>query len=412
MKNTTRFIVAAGLLGLGLVSSAKADLFRFDVTVDNQNQVRTYKKAEDVIRAAESDELRRLFPTYSQTASVVDARIGFRGLPMQVSFPVSQSSRLVFNVPSIGLSREFIGANRDASIDMLVDFLESDGGDLLSRLQAELARVSPTDPVAGNPSSLQGMIISQDFAAAGFGLGNSSVGSAVATAQDRQNRMEIGIRAGTFTTGEFSGQSYTLPLSWTMRMDDPRYQLQIRLPLTYTTTEGAESYAANLGIGFQFPLSDNWYLTPQVSYGATGSIDQGSVGQLGAGTLTSRYEIDFDSAKLTIANMIGYMQAIPLSAGDFRYDPDLKNTITKNGLMVELPVGMELLGRGTSLQAAGAVTHLMGDDLYLNTYYDLSLTFGTRNSGSSSLIDMLRLGVAYTFGDDYNSVTASLGYQF
>lgn len=421
------------VLGTALMTSvlslpAKADLFDLNVVVNDQATAKaSYKKAEDVIRAVENDELARLLPEYfnrnsngncefSQTQSycpTILAGIGFRGLPMFLSFENRNSNTLTFRVPSINLQQSFNGPTRDASVDLLVDFLESDGGDLLNRLQAELARTSPSDPVAGNPSSLQGSLIAQDFAAAGFGAGSSSVSRATATSQDRENRLEIGIRAGTFTTGEFSGTSYTVPLSWTMRnLDDPRYQLQIRLPITYTETEGSETYAANLGVGFQFPMGDNWYLTPQLSYGATGSVDQGSIGQLVSGTLTSRYEIQLETTKLTIANMLGYMQTLPFSAGDLKYDPGIKNTITKNGVMVEMPTSWQLFGRGTSIQGAGAVTHLMGDDLFLNTYYDLSLTFGTQNTGTSSLTDFIRMGVNYTFGDDYNAVTASIGYQF
>lgn len=154
--------VLAFLLALSPAITA-APLFTIDVTVDDRERSFSFSDVRKVFDQLDENRLRMTFSNYtdmSEASAVVD----FRGLGMNFSFSEA-SNELVFEVPSLDIKEKFNGATRDASVDQLKDFLKSEGGDILNRIQAASIATSPVDPIAGNPGSMMGTMVSRQFEA-------------------------------------------------------------------------------------------------------------------------------------------------------------------------------------------------------------------------------------------------------
>lgn len=383
-----------------------ADLFSVRVTVGGETVTRGFANAEEALRLVESDELENPFPDYRET-DAVSAEIQFRGLPVAAHFD-EDSNALVFKIPSLDIEERFDAETRQASIDAFVDFIKKDGQAIVDRLQRELARVSPVDPVAGNPASLQSMLVKDAFESGGFATG----------VERPQSRFGLGVSGGTFRAGDFSGRSLTLPLSYAIGLDssEPRMKLRLKLPLTWQDVEGAAIYAAAPSIAFTWPVTEAWALTPGVSWGATGSVDAASVAHMFGGSLTSDYRITDGvgtGATLAIANMVGHVRALPFSFRGFEFDPGLRNTVLKNGVSYESPTGVALFGdAGLTAQISYAHSWFFGSDLFLNRYNEVALSLGAPLEAMDPITDELRFGAAWTFGKDYSGLSANLGYEF
>ena len=385
---------------------AAADLFRVRVSTGGETMTRGFSNAEDALRQVEGEEIETLFPGYSDT-DAVDADIEFRGLPLVAHFDEG-SRTLVFRVPSLDIMEIFDEATREASVEAFVDFIKKDGAAILNRIQRALARVSPVDPVAGNPASLQSTLVEEAFESGGFSAGGARP----------QSRIGLGVSGGTFKAGDFAGRDMTLPLSYDFGFDegDPRMKLRFKLPLTWQEVEGASIYAAAPSIAFTWPMTTRWALTPGVSYGATGSVDAASVAQMVGGSLTSDYRItDFPRSGTTLAvtNLVGHVRTLPFSLRGYDFDPGLRNTILKNGVSFERPLGVSLFGDGDLVaQASYAHSWFLGTDLFMNQYHELAVSLGAPFEELEAVTDELRLGVTWTFGKDYNGFAANFGYEF
>lgn len=165
-------------------SFALGQVFISTVTVTESGSSTTetvsFSKAEDALTLYDPDTLDARFPTYDDTTgseSGINSNLNYRGLPILVTMQENQTS-LTFTIDRLGITQTFNGATRDESAEQFYDFLISDGGSLLSRIQQELARVSPVDPIAGNPNSMQSRVISSLGAAGGFSSGSGLVFSA------------------------------------------------------------------------------------------------------------------------------------------------------------------------------------------------------------------------------------------
>ena len=372
-----------------------------------------FSNARDVIEFTESDAFKQANPTYQDDFSQVSAVIDFRGLDINIAFPNLNSNVLTYSIPEIGLSGQFDGFDRDDSLEQLGDYLLENSGDILRRIQRALVRSSPNDPTAGNPNSLQSMMIAGDFSAAGFDTGANALPGG-----NTENRVFIGITAGTFKAQGVKGETLSVPLSYTIRYDDdPRYQLQFAMPISYLNQGGAKTGSIGFGTGFQFPLTpvdakNQWYLTPRVSVGGVGSADAGAASILGNASVTSRYNITTSSlGNIIIANLIGYNFSIPFKVGDVKGDYGIKNLIFKNGLLYEKPLDFSLFGsKGVSVQASYALTNFTGTDLYMNNIHEVTLSIGAVNDGLVG--SLMRLGVNGTFGRDFKRYSLSFGYSF
>ena len=400
--------VAAALCALAAASGAAAkDLFEVEVTIGQETERRSFSTAEDALRLVEDDSLEDLFPDYERgDPDAATARINFRGLEMHAEFD-QDSDTLEFRVPDLDIDETFSGADREASVDEFVEFMKSEGRDILDDIQNELARVSPIDPIAGNPASLQSMLIGEAFDNGAFAVGRPRA----------DNEIGISVSGGAWKTADYSGRSATVaPEYGFVFAGDPGMKLRIRVPARYQDVEGAAVYAVAPNLSLTVPVADGWTLTPTAAWGLTASVDAGSVAQMIGGAVASAYEIPAfptPDATLTVGNMIGYARTLKLSIRDYSFDPGIANTVLKNGVMAEMPFDGELFGGDRlSARASYAFTALLGDDLFMNRWHELALELASIQDASGMLAEEFRLGVSFAFGSDYRGFGARLVWRF
>ena len=399
---------------LSALSPAVADdLFSLDITIDGESASFGFSNVESVFDQIHEDELTEAFAGYTDR-SMAEATIDFRGLEMRVFF-VDSTSELMFNVPSLDISEMFAGADRDASLEMLQEFLEDEGGDILNRIQAALIATSPVDPIAGNPSSLMGTMVSGQFRA-GFQDQTTNIDEAPAAGaehHDPENLVVLGARFGRFTAAEKASNLLTLPLgySFQIKAGGPGLRtVDISVPITYADIEGGKSGAVSLGVGLTYAMNERWSLSPAAGAGVVGSVDLGTAGGIGSLSLTSAYTIPREGFSLNIGNMFGYYKTLDLSVGDFDFNPGVSNTVLRNGVMVSIP--STVADRNVTTELWAVDTRFFGSDLYSEYYHEVGISFGLTKVEERSIENHLRAGVSYLTGDGVKGWRANLGYSF
>lgn len=420
------YLTTARAIGTGLLSSAlfvpvaaiAADNFSITVISEGVTTTSSADTIEEFVDLGlSSSGYVTLNPAYTDT-SIATGNLNFRGLPMSIVFPTA-GAELVYSIPELGFSRTFAAqATRDGNGEDLEDFLRTNQEGLLSRILNYFVEETGTDPVAGNPASLQGTMIASDFGVGtGLGAGNASRsdGAAGGDGDGRRNVYGLGARFGRFSVDGNDIDTVNLPLSFVRPLDDPRYAIIVDVPLTYSRTNGSESAAASLGLGMRVPITTRWTLTPMVRAGATGSIDLGSLAALYSGSLSSSYRFDVGSTKVNIGNMLSYITTSGATqrVDDFEIDYDLENTVTRNGVGVSGPLGYNLFGSDTTWQASVVNTQIFGDAVYIDNYTDIAVSFGTEASRNGLTWDAIRIGFTYTVGNEgYQGGQINFGYQF
>ncbi|MBI2381577.1 MAG: hypothetical protein HYV16_12580 [Gammaproteobacteria bacterium] len=375
-----------------------------------------FNDAEEATEFFADSSLTDFLPSYDDgtgaggitTASAASFLLDFRGLPMNLSFD-SASPTLNLNIGSLGIHQHFEGATRRESVDLFVEWMKENQDGNLDRIMAALAEVSPVDPIAGNPASLMNQMI-DDVAADSMFVDSSEMNSFTDQGKDSENRIGLGLDYARYDTDRGNQDQYRLPLSYTVRFDgNPDRQLMLKLPVTYTTVDGARSYALPFSAILRWPVNPNWTLTPAVTYGITGSEELGSGGKVYSYFLTSSYVIRLDSMDLTIGNMAGRSETLETDIGDYSFEPELKNTVLRNGVLLSMPT--DWLGGGNRLEFFLVNTTMSGSDLYLDKYNVVGASFGPRRSQIGKANEY-NFGFKYLFSSDIKAYTLNVKYWF
>lgn len=220
------------------------------------------------------------------------------------------------------------------------------------------------------------------------------------------------MRYGIFKYGALDVKSYSLPLSYTFQLDSGN-KLKLKLPLSMVDVEGFKAYNYGLGMDYTFKVSDKWSLTPSLNYNVIDADDFNSDGQLASGLLTSNCMFELGKYQLHLGNMVGYYRSTSFS--DDQYDPDISNTVLKNGLMMAIPMGSV-----TSWELFVTDTRYFGKDLYIEQYNEFGFSFGYKKpkegsaaSGLKKYFTYLRAGITYMYADgDNDGFSFNFGYSF
>lgn len=416
MKSLKMFFIAAVFTVLPFFAFAGV----FDITINADGYTNTYNQSfsslEDLIDNLDADEIAEHFAGYDEENTGASVTMNFRGLPITAQF-VSNSSTLNVQIPAISLNLTFSGVDRDASVDELQDWFEKDGGDALTRLQQALIEETATDPIAGNPSSLMSRMVSMDFDAAfkSDSVIEINTPSGGSSPELNANMVSVFARYSNYTANGIKSKEYALPLAYTIRFNGSKNTLAIRMPISMVDVDGSKAGNLGLGLALGYHINDDWKLTPAVGYGAVGSIDLGSVGQIVSGSITSSYTFHIKNYKLNLGNMIGRYQTIPFKYGDYDFDPDIENTVLRNGLNLVIPVGKT----GTSFDLFVTDTRYSGSELYIDKYNEVGFSYGFDKGvvketakGLKSLQKRLRVGLTYMFAEDAHGYTVNGGYSF
>ena len=423
-----RIPVAVAFLTCFSASAVAADLFRLRIEVGGvESKTFSFDNVEEAIDQFEQENFDAEFSSYTDTSTAM-AELDFRGLDMRLSF-VDTTSKLVLEVPSIGIRETFTGADRDGSVDELEEFLKDQGSDILNRIQAALIAQSPVDPIAGNPGSMMGSMVSRQFEL-GFSdqvtsLGPESGGAPAAedgpadadvVSGNPDNLIHIAPRFGRLTSGGRTSRIITLPLGYSFRLKEGSAtglrSVDLSLPISWADVEGGESYALSFNTGLTWGMSERWSLSPAAGAGLAGSRDLGAAGGVGSISLTSAVSFPLRVYQLNVGNMVGFYRTLDVKIGKYSFDPGVSNTVLRNGLMVSR--SRKVGKRDVVTEFWLTDTRFFGSDLFSEYYDEFGISLGTSRAkeGKRSIRNWLRGGVSYLTGDGVDGWRVNLGFRF
>lgn len=392
-RNLTRAALA-GLL-LAPVPALSADLFTVTITLANSDTgTASFTSISDLLDAIDGQtSISSIVPSYTGNEGLV-AQLDLRGVEAIVRYANADDS-LTFEVPSLGTSQTFTGANRAASDALLNDYLEENTDDILAQILREMVATTPSDPVAGNPSSLSASMIADDFTLATSGFAGLPEGQG--------SHFAIG---GSFSTSSFAGTDQTilsLPLGYSYTFANGNV-LAVSMPLAYVETNGSESYRGALGLAYGIAATPDWMITPALRAGLLYSEDMGSFALVTTAMVTSRYEVSSiggSAMDLWIGNSLGMVDVSSISSGDYDSAYDLSNTVTRNGVGLTGALGSS----GYDWEASLVNSMFFGDDLFIDNYFDAGFSVGRAGA--------LNAGVTLTFTEEeFYGAAVNVGYRF
>ncbi|MDH4396738.1 MAG: hypothetical protein QE278_13755 [Limnobacter sp.] len=366
-------------------------------------------KADTFIDSFESIE--SVSNAYQSKTEGVNINARFADISLQMSYQPN-SAVLNFSFPELGVNERIVGqganvvAARDNAEDQFVEFIKKTN--LAGRILKAQAQSSPSSAISGAGGLIPNMI-ANDFA-----VGTS--GPVSLTGKEptsNENLIGVGADAGSYKLDNSGGtvNVTSLPLSYTVRFDsNPSRQLIFSLPLTLTEIDGAQSYQTGLGMALRLPVQSNWAITPAVKYGVVGSEDRATVAGVYSATLSSVYGFEALGLDMAIGNMVGIYQTSKFTAGEYSFDPDVKNSAFRNGLLVSQPVNV--FGKKLAVEYSVIDTRYFGSEKpFMKEFQEVGVTIGNnRNALDNS--SYVRAGVGYQTGKGSEAIKANVGYWF
>jgi hypothetical protein len=393
---------AGNALAADCVGSDKSN-FSLGLDVAGACGTKKFDTAQDLIDALATDTLQHIRSGYTGN-EISTLNIQFNSVPIHVEFPnagfTGSGAQLQFAIPALGVHQSFLGYDRDDSVDQWEHYMKK-SGIIDDILKYQIAH-TPNNPITG-PGGLLPTAATSDF-----DLGVDTLPESAENPVGNQFRGTFEVASSRIDGRE--SRSARLPLSYTIRNDiDPRRQLIFSLPLTVIETDGAKSLTGSFGIAYRLPVSRAWTITPAVRYGFAASKDLAAAAGLAGGSISSNYVLRYDGFDLAIGNMVGYYQTTKLKAGDYSVNPNIKNTVLRNGVLFSQPVSIG--GRAMSVEYSLIDTRYLGSKIHTDNTQEIGITLGTNRSIASARSN-LRAGFKYLQGRDVKSVMLNIGYWF
>lgn len=413
MKSPKSFLLTALSLGgvLFIGHAAAASPFTGAVTFNAPPPTDvTYANSDALFGAMFFNSLSAINAGYVGVETVtIDGN--YRGVAINYFSPHFNPAEIHLTIPSLGVDTAFTGGTREESAQALYDFLKS--GNLLADLSRELAKSSPTDPIAGNPNSMMSTMVASDydqsFTSDFSNIASAETATATMVSSDKLTQVGIGLVFGQMTQGGTDVSNMTIPLSYSIRNDlDPRRQLLLRMPISIVDVDGAKAYNVGFGASYRFPMSQQWTLVPSVNYGLTASKDLGSTAQMASAGLTSTYYWRKPGYDVGIGNMLGFVTTMPFSYGGYNYDPNISNTVLRNGVMWSMPTVIS--GRKLHFETSVTDTRFFGTQLYSDSFQEVRFSLGTSRSAKATSV--LRGGLALRHMKGDTGFNLEFGYWF
>ena len=391
----------------------------YNIKVDDLTSGQTFSKGSsnlsDIINLFETDSFVANLPGYNDTDNV-KATLDMRGLPVNLSYI---GNKIIFNVPSLNVNESFEGNTRDESNQLFEDWMKKNGTETMERIMKELAKVSPVDPIAGNSNSVMFKSVESDFTS-GFLNTASKQNNSTSAGTENQNTFSIAPSFKSLDVDGKNSNSYTLPLEYSfVSKDNANQKLAFKLPVSYTEVEGATSYSLGLGLAYYQPITEEWTITPSLGYSMVGSVDLGTLAQVGSASLTSSYTYEInESQRLSLGNMVGYYSTVKFYSGDYAYDPGIKNVVYRNALMYSIDT--DNLMNNTSIDLYAINTKFTGTELYNDQYNEFGFSFGYNKVNINILSDKeklaykraMKIGASYLTSENESGVKINFGFTF
>jgi len=374
------------------------------------------------------------FPGYNSVTSIVSAKTLYQGVDINVTLPAgsTNSSKLILEIPVLGVTKSFTRAKRSDATDAMEDYLRNDTDRTYSRILEYQVANTPNSQIAGNPTSLQGQLVSSTFdyatnippSSPSSSASGTSSGAGGAGAKGSSNPTLVGVGGGTYTQKGLEVSIISVPISkaFGIDSDDPRKKMLINGQFNYVTVGQAASFQGSLGIGYMQPITDNWYLIPSVSYGAIGSVDLASLGQIFSTSLSSNYQFNFAGYDISFVNMFGYYKTLPLSIGNVASsDPNIDNYVFKNGIFPSKVVPF-FFGHDVRIKGIFTDTEFTGSEVFVRQYNEVGIELSSvkkidwLETVSFGLADSFSLSGKYVFSienpNNFEGYEIGMGYDF
>jgi len=402
MNKKTQFLFAF-LLSFSVIKNSYANLFNITATRSSNGQTASagFNSAEEAIDYFKGQNLNSIFGTNVDNEAIA-INMNYRGLGANLSY--NGTNALTLNIDGIVTNKVFTGGNRDASVELLKDYLKSDGGNLINEINKRLAAISPSDPIAGNPASLMSQMVNDDFDLA-FVDSLHDNGAVDKNGKKIGNEMGAGVKYENYNVSGINSQVVALsPFSWRRNINNSDVKLLLKIPVfKMVNTESAKSYQASSAVGFHVPLyKDYWSIAPLASIGAGGSQDLASGAMMSGFSVTNKLKYKTDRGfGFHLGTLFGRYQTEKVRVNGYSFNPNITNNILKNSFVVILPVG---LMQDYAVDLSATNTRFYGTSLYIQNAMDYGIGFVKTNKTTNN---EARLDLKYY---SYNSSNiASIG---
>lgn len=368
-----------------LINIARADLFTLHVEQGNINETRSFTSVLDLFEKYEDGDLDTIINGYDKTAPATGS-INFRGIMLYLDF--DSSNNLTFKVPSIDIDMVFnsIDGTQESSFDALTDYLKANQDGLLKKILNATVSETPYDLVAGNPNSMMSMMVNSSYNISQ----NNLYGAMVSYLSPNASKHSF-----SFQGQDVEATVFSLPLGYSFNFGESGWALIVDLPLTYMDIDGSVSYAAQLGLSLNIPVTSYWNLVVGGRAGAIGSEDMLSGGALFGGSVSSNLKVPVEKWEFGMTNLVGIIKDFSLKVADYEIEYDLQNYAFKNGLNVTYNFTNKY-----STMFEYNYTFYTGDKLFIDKYHELNF-YLTRSFEKGSFIEGISLVMNYTFDNDF-----------
>lgn len=364
-------------------------------------------KADDFIDLVK--ELKNTNTSYTDT-SQAEIQGRFNDVDMTLNY-AANSNTLIFSAPELNIAeRSFTGSTRKEAQKQFTDWLKKSGviGEVMN-YQAKHSALSPITGVGGVMPTLATNDFNNEMTQA------SNVNHATNNPSGSGQIVGLGVNAGSYSVkgSAENVDTATLPLSYSFDMKKGSGQkLILSMPLTMYQVGSAKGYHAGFGVGYRYPINQKWTLTPSLRYTLSGSIDRATVASVVSGSLMSTYTMPVGKYDLSFGNMVGYYKTGKFKVGDYSFDPKIKQTMLRNGIMLSQPVSFK--GKKLAVEYSIIDTRYVGGNKpFLSSMQEYGLTLGLhKDEPKKSKLSSLRGGISYMRAKNAKGLTANVGYWF
>lgn len=363
--------------------------------------------------------------------SIVIADTLYQGVNIHVTVgaegqAANGQTEMIMTIDDLGVTEIFNGTSRSNVTKKMENYFRNDDKGTYSRLLEYQVANTPNSQIAGNPTSLQGQLVSTtfDYATNVPTTPTTPTTSAGDTGGSSANPLMVGVGGGTYTQGNLDISVINVPISKAFNApftEDPRKKLLVNGQFNYITVGQAASYQGSLGLGYMHPLTDNWYLIPSVSYGVIGSQDLASLGQIFSASISSNYKFKLADYDMAFVNMFGYYKTLPLSIdGVVSSDPNINNYVFKNGIFPSRVVSM--FGHDVRVKGIFTDTEFTGSRVFVRQYNEVGIELSSvkkvewLDKVTFGLADSLSLSGKYVFSienpDGFEGYDIGISYDF
>jgi hypothetical protein len=376
------------------------------VTVDIDSKTVAAPNLVDLTRRLKESSLELLIPLYTPTTPV-SIGINLRGILAQTSF-AANSTTLVVDIPQADYTDSFTGATRDESLKLLREAIRNGGNK--QKLFKAYRRFSPIDPIAGNPNSLLAEIGQADY---NLGKLYPEAGcSCSSTIQPTVHLFQASLDVSRGFSKGFDTTAVAFPFRYSYSPTD-RWAFIIDAPMTYLRNGGASSIAGSIGVGFQWQVTDHWFLTPVARLGSSGSLDLCTGGNFASAGLVSRFDFPISQFVLSLTDYVGYSATTNFWLTGINFDYHFQTFQFKNGLSLTSCEGFCLCEREVKYSVYVIDTAFSKSHLYMNHYDEVGASLFATGINPCLDYDCLTLALSYLFGEkNYKGIRFNLGYQF